>query len=224
MTSPGAGRLSRPGAGGYPRLLVYTRTTGYRHESIPAGIEALRARHDVDATEEFPSAALREYAVVVFLSTSGTVLDEAGREAFMAYLAGGGAWLGIHAAATTEYEWPWFGGVTGARFAGHPAVQTATVTVEDRSHPATRGLPPRWVRRDEWYAFRASPRPRVHVLLSVDESSYQGGTMGPDHPVAWCHTYGGGRCLYTALGHTPESFGEPAFAQHLHGALAWLMG
>jgi uncharacterized protein len=207
-----------------PRLLVYTRTTGYRHACIPAGVQALRGLGGfaVDATEEFPAPALSGYAAIVFLSTSGTVLDEAGRDAFMAYLASGGSWLGIHGASTTEYEWPWFEGVTGARFAQHPAVQAATVSVEDHGHPATSHLPARWARRDEWYDFRSNPRQNVHVLLTVDESSYCGGTMGADHPVAWCHTYGGGRCLYTALGHTPESFSEPAFVSHLRGALEWL--
>jgi hypothetical protein len=207
-----------------PRLLVYTRTAGYRHDSIPAGVRALRglAGFAVDATEEFPAASLSGYAAIVFLSTSGTVLDEAGRDAFMAYMAGGGSWLGIHGASTTEYEWPWFEGVTGARFAQHPKVQTATVIVEDHGHPATSHLPARWVRRDEWYDFRSNPRPNVHVLLTVDEASYSGGTMGAGHPVAWCHSHGGGRCLYTALGHTSESFSEPAFVSHLHGALEWL--
>ena len=206
------------------RLLVYTRTTGYRHDSIPAGVEALRGLggFDVDATEEFPAGDLAGYAVIVFLSTSGTVLDDRGRDAFRAYMAGGGSWLGIHGASTTEYEWPWFEGIAGARFVSHPPLQTATVNVEDGEHPATSHLPAAWRWADEWYEFRANPRPRVRVLLTVDERSYQGGAMGADHPIAWCHTYGGGRCSYTALGHPAEAFGDPAFVQHLRGALEWL--
>jgi type 1 glutamine amidotransferase len=210
------------------RLLVYTRTTGYRHASIPAGIEALRGLDgfDVDATQDpgmFRASRLRDYAAVVFLSTSGEVLDEAGREALIGYMADGGAWFGVHGASTTEYEWPWFGDLVGARFDRHPPVQTATITVEDTGHPATRHLGATWIRADEWYAFRANPRPRVHVLLTVDEASYDGGTMGADHPVAWRHEHGGGASCYTALGHTEESFTEPAFRRHLSGALAWLI-
>jgi type 1 glutamine amidotransferase len=210
-----------------PRLLVYTRTTGYRHDSIPAGVAALRSLdgYAVDSTEDpavFRPGQVSGYAAIVFLSTSGDVLDDAGRDAVTAYVAAGGAWLGIHAASTTEYDWPWFGELAGARFDQHPPVQDATIAVQDRDHPATRHLGPTWTRRDEWYAFRANPRPNVHVLLTVDESSYAGGTMGADHPIAWCHDRLGGRSFYTALGHTEESFGEPAFLRHLSGALRWL--
>jgi uncharacterized protein len=139
-------------------------------------------------------------------------------------MAGGGAWLGIHGAATTEYGWPYFAGLAGARFDRHPAEQTATVTVEDPDHPATSHLPRAWTWYDEWYAFRANPRPRVRVLLTVDEATYDGGTMGADHPVAWCHEYGGGRCFYTALGHAARCYAEPAFLRHLGGAVQWLTG
>ena len=209
------------------RLLVYTRTTGYRHDSIPAGVAALRNLdgYSVDATEDpavFRTGVLRDYAASVFLSTSGEVLDEAGREALIGYVAAGGAWLGIHSASTTEYDWPWFGDLVGARFDQHPPVQAGVITVADRDHPATEHLAATWTRCDEWYAFTDNPRPRVRVLLTVDEASYTGGTMGADHPIAWCHERLGGRSFYTALGHTDESFAEPAFLRHLHGALSWL--
>jgi type 1 glutamine amidotransferase len=205
------------------RLLVYTRTTGFRHDSIPAGIAALRglSGFEIDATESFPDD-LSRYAAVVFLSTSGTVLDERGRSALMSYLANGGSWLGIHAASTTEYDWEWFGGLAGARFTRHPAVQTAAIRVEDRAHPATAHLGSTWEWTDEWYEFRANPRPHVHVLLSVDETTYEDGTMGADHPIAWCHSVGGGRSFYTALGHPDSAFRDPAFLGHLRGALEWL--
>jgi type 1 glutamine amidotransferase len=213
-----------------PRLLVYSRTTGYRHESIPAGVHALRLLGEqagcaVDATEDpaaFTPGGLAGCAAVVFLSTSGAVLTDAGRDALRGYMAAGGGWLGIHGAATTEYDWPYFGGLAGARFARHPPEQTATVTVEGRGHPATSHLPAAWSWHDEWYDFRANPRPGVRVLLTVDEATYDGGTMGADHPVAWCHEYGGGRCFYTALGHAARTFAEPAFLRHLGGALEWL--
>jgi uncharacterized protein len=209
------------------RLLVYTRTTDYRHASIPAGVEALRSMdgYSVDATEDpalLRAGTLRGYAAVVFLSTSGEVLDDAGREALTGYMEAGGAWLGIHAASTTEYGWPWFGDLVGARFDQHPPVQPGTITVVDKEHPATEHLGATWTRCDEWYAFRDNPRPRVHVLLTVDEASYEGGTMGADHPIAWCHDGLGGRSFYTALGHTDESFAEPEFLRHLRGALSWL--
>jgi uncharacterized protein len=209
------------------RLLVYTRTTGYRHDSIPAGVSALRgmAGYSVDATEDpavFRGRTLRGYAAIVFLSTSGKVLDDTGRAALIEYMATGGAWLGIHGASTTEYGWPWFGDLVGARFDQHPPVQAGAITIADKGHPATEHLETPWIRHDEWYAFRDNPRPRVHMLLTVDETSYEGGTMGADHPIAWCHERLVGRSFYTALGHTEESFAEPAFLRHLAGALSWL--
>jgi type 1 glutamine amidotransferase len=209
------------------RLLVYTRTTGFRHDSIPAGVSAFRgmAGFSVDATEDpgvFRGRTLHGYAAIVFLSTSGKVLDDAGRAALIEYIAAGGAWLGIHGASTTEYGWPWFGDLVGARFDEHPPVQAGAITIADHGHPATEHLETPWIRLDEWYAFRDNPRPRVHVLLTVDETSYEGGTMGADHPIAWCHERLGGRSFYTALGHTEESFAEPAFLRHLAGALSWL--
>ena len=213
-------------------MLVYTRTTGFRHDSIPAGIAAVQAlgeRHGfaVDATEDparFTAPDLGRYRAVVFLNTTGTVLDSAGKTAFEGYLRGGGGFLGVHSAADTEYGWPFYGGLVGAYFASHPAVQPATVRVLDRTHPATAGLDPVWHRTDEWYNFRANPRPRVRVLATVDESSYRGGTMGADHPVAWYAPYQGGRSCYTALGHTIASYSEPAFLAHLLGGIRYAAG
>lgn len=212
------------------RILVYSRTTGYRHASIPAGIEAfeqLGQEHDfaVEASEglhSFRPGRLERYSAIVFLSTSGTVLDEPGRAALTHYLKQGGGWLGVHGASTTEYAWPWFEGLVGAWFDEHPEIQPAVVGVEDRGHPATEHLAAQWEHTDEWYAFRRNPREDVRVLLSVDEATYQGGTMGADHPLAWCHEYGGGRSFYTALGHADEAYQDPRFLGHLLGALRWL--
>jgi type 1 glutamine amidotransferase len=212
------------------RILVFSRTTGYRHASIPAGIEALEKlglEHGftVEASEGvhcFRPGRLERYDALVFLSTSGSVLDEPGRAALEHYMESGGAWLGIHAAATTEYDWPWFEGLVGAWFDQHPEIQPGVLAVEDRGHPATAHLGDRWARTDEWYAFRRNPRDHVRVLLSVDEATYRDGTMGADHPIAWCHEYGGGRAFYTALGHAEEAYQDPEFLRHLLGALHWL--
>lgn len=214
-----------PPARKFPRrILVFSRTTGFRHESIAAGVRAVRALHaEVEATEDpaaFTSANLSRFAAVVFMNTNGAVLTAAGRAAFEAYVRGGGGFLGVHSAAATEYDWPFFGELVGAWFDQHPAVQPATITVADADHPATAHLPPTWRRVDEWYDFRTHPTARV--LLRVDESTYDGGGMGPDHPIAWCHEHLGGRALYTAVGHTIESYAEPALRQHLGQALRWV--
>ena len=212
------------------RILVFTKTTGYRHDSIPAGVEAferLGLGHGfaVEASEgvhAFRKGRLARYDAVVFLSTSGEVLDDEGRAALMAYMDGGGSWLGVHGASTTEYDWPYFGELVGAWFDQHPAIQPAVMRVEDDTHPATAHLGPSWARTDEWYAFRRNPRADVRVLLSVDEAGYEGGTMGPDHPIAWCRDFSGGRSFYTALGHADEAYLDVPFQQHLLGALSWL--
>jgi uncharacterized protein len=205
------------------RLLVYTRTGGFRHDSIPAGVRAIGGLGFGITHTEGNLPFLDDYAAVVFLSTSGDILTEADKEELVRYLDAGGAWLGVHAASTTEYGWPWFGELVGARFDHHPDIQTATMDVEVRDHPATRHLGPTWTWTDEWYEFRASPRTSgVQVLLTVDEGTYQGGAMGADHPIAWCHEYGGGRSFYTALGHRDEAYADPAFLRHLRGALDWL--
>jgi type 1 glutamine amidotransferase len=217
-----------------PRLLVFSRTAGFRHASIPDGIRAVTeigaGRWTVDATEDssvFTSANLKNYRAVVFLSTTGDVLDDAQQKAFEEYIHAGGAWVGVHAASDTEYDWPWYGKLAGAWFLGHPAVnQEATVVVEDRTHRSTRMLPAEWKRLDEWYAFRTNPRSNVHVLASLDEKSYDPGkaSMGGDHPIMWCHDFEGGRAWYTAGGHTKESYTEPLFRQHLCEGIAWAAG
>ncbi|MET9814904.1 ThuA domain-containing protein [Streptomyces sp. NPDC006355] len=208
-----------------PRLLVYTRTTGYRHESIPAGVAALRTLGDFDvhATEDLAALeqSLGGYAAVVFLSTSGEVLTPAGRERLAAYVESGGGFVGVHAAACTEYDWPYYGELLGTWFARHPLHQPGKAVVEDHDHPATGHLPAVWDFTDEWYDFRTNPRGRVRVLATADESSYEGGGMGADHPLVWCRDHGEGRVFYTALGHAPEAYADPAFRAHLLGGVLW---
>lgn len=211
------------------RALVYTRTAQFRHDSIPAGVAALAELGrdvglGVDATEApeaFTPQALADYRVVVFLSTSGDVLTDAGRSAFGAWVREGGGFVGVHLAAGTEPGWGFFGDLVGARFTRHPDFQPATVTVEDQRHPATEHLPAQWSFSDEWYEFASNPRGTVRVLASVDERGYEGGAMGPDHPLAWCHENCGGRSFYTSLGHAEAAYADPAFRAHLAGGLRW---
>ncbi|GAA3008492.1 ThuA domain-containing protein [Streptomyces fulvorobeus] len=214
-----------------PAVLVYTRTTDYRHDSIPDGVAAfqeLGAEHGitVHATED-PRVfedGLGPYAAVVFLSTSGDVLTPAGRAGLRAHCAAGGGFMGVHAAACTEYDWPFYGALLGARFARHPELQPGTVRVEDHDHPATGHLGATWELTDEWYDFRASPRGSVRVLAGADESSYTGGSMGADHPLVWTHEHGGAAVFYTALGHTGDMFRDPDFRTHLLGGLRHVTG
>ena len=213
------------------RVLVFTRTKGFRHDSIPVGVRCLRELAaaqglEVEQTEDpavFTPANLARFRCVVFLSTTGDVLDTPAQEsAFQAWMESGGAFLGVHAATDTEYTWPWYGRMVGAYFSNHPKVQPAVQDVVDAAHPSTAHLPARWRRTDEWYNFRGF-EPDLRVLLRLDESSYTGGKNGANHPSAWCKPVGKGRMFYTAGGHTKESFAEPEFRAHLSGALRWLL-
>ncbi|HEY7376081.1 MAG TPA: ThuA domain-containing protein [Polyangia bacterium] len=214
-------------------VLLFSRTTGYRHDSIPTAIAALTelgpANGYVAASTEDPAAFtadnLAHFRVVVFLMTTGEPLDAAGEAAFEAWINAGGNWVGVHSAADTGYDWPFYGALLGAYFKQHPAIQQATVDIEVADHPATAGLPSPWVRTDEWYDFQTNPRDVATVLVTIDESTYAGGTMGADHPLVWAHaTTGGGRAIYTEMGHTIESWADPLYRQHVVGAIRWASG
>ena len=208
-------------------VLVFSKTAGFRHDSIPDGIAAVRAlgaEHGfrVDDTEDpgrFTDATLAQYKIVMFLSTTGDILDQQHKAALERYIRSGGGFVGIHSASDTEYHWPWYGRLVGAWFASHPQIQHATIRIEDADHPSTKGLPASWERAVEWYNFRSDPRGAVHVLANLDESTYTGGAMGSDHPIAWCQNVDGGRSWYTAMGHTRESYAEPLFRLHLWGGI-----
>ena len=208
-------------------VLVFSKTSAFRHDSIPDGIAAIQTLgaengFAVDSTEDaarFTDAELARYKVVVFLSTTGDILDDAQKAAFERYIRSGGGFVGVHSASDTEYRWAWYGRLVGAYFANHPEIQPATVHIEDRTHPSTRDLPAVWHRTDEWYNFRSNPRGAVHVLATLDEATYSGGKMSGDHPIAWCQAIDGGRSWYTAMGHTSESYAEPLFRLHLLGGI-----
>ena len=226
-------------------VLVFSKTAGFRHDSIPAGIAAIQQlgqQNDfaVTATEDsaqFTDANLANFDVVVFLSTTGDVLDDAQQAAFERYIRAGGGFVGIHAAADTEYGWDFYNNMIGASFRNHPAgTPTAAVDIVDPDEPSTQGLPARWTRTDEWYNYQGPIAPavngspdaadysarlsNVHVLATVDESTYgedDGNTADDDHPISWCSDYEGGRIWYTGMGHTIASYSEPDFLKHILG-------
>lgn len=215
-------------------VLVFSKTAGFRHGSIPSGIAAIQqlgADHGftVDSTEDaadFTEENLAQYEAVVWLSTTGDVLNAEQQAAFEGYVQAGGGYAGIHAASDTEYDWDWYGDLVGAYFLGHPQNQDAEVKIEDPAHPSTAGLPPVIERYDEWYNFRSNPRDNTHVLASLDETTYDagGGAMGAEHPISWCQDYDGGRSWYTGMGHTNESFAEPEFLDHILGGIRTAAG
>lgn len=216
------------------RVLVFSKTTVFRHESIPAGIAAIKKLGDqhhfvVDTTENadnFNEENLRRYKAVIFLNTTGDVLNPQQQNDFERFIQAGGGYVGIHAATDTEYAWPWYGKLAGAYFSNHPSdpnVQEGVFMVVDKTHMATDSLPDTWPRRDEFYSFKEID-PDIKVLIKIDEKTYHGGTNGDNHPMAWYHEFDGGRAFYTSMGHTNETFSEPLFLRHLWGGLNYVLG
>ncbi len=214
-------------------VLVFSKTAGFRHEEqIVAGaalVQAFGAAHGfgVEHSEDaalIEPANLARYAVVIFLHTTGDILDSAQEAALEGYVLGGGGFVGVHSAADTEHGWPFYGTLVGAYFFDHPAIQPAEVSVVDPNHPSTASLPALFSHTDEWYDYQTNvaANPAVDVLLTVDESTYTGGNMGPVHPIAWCQDLaGGGRSWYTGMGHTLASYSAPFFQEHLLGGILW---
>jgi type 1 glutamine amidotransferase len=220
-----------PAAKHRPRILVFSKTAGYRHSSIGVGKLAIMALgkqngFDVDTSEDasvFTDGNLAKYGAIVFLSTTGNILDSMQELAMEHFIESGKGFVGIHAATDTEYDWGWYGKLVGAYFLKHPAQQQATLHVVDRSDISTKHLPATWSRFDEWYNFK-DIQPDLHVLITIDEHSYTGGVNGDPHPMAWKHAYDGGRAFYTELGHTEASWQDPLYLRHVLGGIKYALG
>ena len=220
-----------PAPPGATRVLVFSKTAGYRHESIEAGKAALMRlgaanNFSVDTTEDasrITEDSLKRYAAVIFLNSTGNILDRASELDLQRYIEAGGGYVGIHAASDAEYDWRWYGRLVGGYFISHPAIQQATLRVSDGKNGSTAHLPAEWKRTDEWYNFKQRA-PDLHVLVAIDETSYKGGENGTDHPMSWYHDFEGGRAWYTALGHTVESYSDSLFLKHVLGGIQYAIG
>ncbi|OOQ59591.1 ThuA domain-containing protein [Mucilaginibacter pedocola] len=214
-----------------PRILVFTKTSGYHHESIAVGAPAimkLGAQNNflVDTTSDaskITEANLKKYAAVVFLHTTGYMLNNYQQADLERYMQAGGNFVGVHAAADAEYDWKYYGRLVGAYFDSHPEQQEAVLNVVDKNHASTKGLPDVWKRKDEWYNFK-SISPKIKVLMTIDETSYKGGKNGATHPMAWYQNFENGRSFYTELGHTNESWSDPLFLGHILGGIKYAIG
>lgn len=214
-----------------PKILIFSKTAGFRHDSIEEGVKQVKelcAKQNIDAvhtenSDYFQPDSLAQFDVVMFLNTTGDILDDTQQNHFEQFIKEGGGFVGIHSATDTEYEWPWYGKLVGAYFTSHPQVQEATISVVDHDHPTTSFLPEEWVRTDEWYNYR-NINPEINVLLNLEESSYEGGENGEHHPIAWYQEYQGGRIFYTGGGHTRSSYSEPMFRRHLSAGIAYVLG
>ena len=213
-------------------ILVFSKTAEFRHNSIEAGKTALRNMAfenniKIDITEDaaiFSEEFLKQYSAVIFLNTTGDVLDYAQQADFERYIQAGGGYVGIHAATDTEYDWKWYNNLAGAYFNGHPKIQEAKLNILDKNHPSTKGINDPWIKKEEWYNFKKF-NSDVKVLIEIDETSYEGGTHNNEqHPIAWFHEFDGGRSFYTGIGHIDKTFKDPIFLKHLLGGIEYAMG
>ncbi|TAD93261.1 MAG: ThuA domain-containing protein [Bacteroidetes bacterium] len=213
-------------------ILVFSKTNGFRHASITDGIKALgfmatENGWKIAFTEDslqFNTKNLAKYDVLVLLSPTGNVWGSAEKAALTQYVKKGGGIVGIHAATDCQSDWPWYNQMIGGTFESHPSgTPLAQLDVVDTIHLATKHLKTNWVRKDEWYNFK-NLQPDNKVLLTIDETTYEGGKNGNYHPMSWYKIFEGGRIFYTALGHTPQSYTEPLFVAHLRGGILYAAG
>jgi uncharacterized protein len=220
-------------------VLVFTKTQGYHHQSIIEGVEALRElskKHYFsmdwqDDASVFNDANLSQFQAVVFLSTTGNLFNDEQKAAFQKFIRSGKGFVGIHSASDTEYQWDWYGQLVGRYFVIHPEIQTARLQVLNRQFPGVELMPDHFLWTDEWYEFGKENVKNLTTILAVDEKSYDpntvwankktGSGMGKFHPIAWYHTFEGGRSFYTGLGHTAAAYKDPLFLAHVYGGIFW---
>ncbi len=224
--------------GGQFRVLLFTKTDGFHHESIHEGVAAVRqlaARHtfSVDWHENasiFTDKGLEKYACIIFLNTTGNILNDEQQGAMERFIKAGKGHVGIHSATDTEYDWPWYNNLIGMMFKIHPLQQTAYLDIMNTDFPGMQRFPKRLLWTDEWYDFKEILAKDLNYLIKIDEKSYNpyakwGNTeskgMGDFHPIAWYHNYDGGRAFYTGLGHIGLVYSDPLFLDHLYGGIYW---
>ena len=220
------------------KALLVTTTKGWHHESLHAGVLAIQQlgikNHFDVVLQESPTYItdknLEQFKVIIFLNTTGDILDSAAQKVMERFIQSGKGFVGIHSASDTEYDWDWYNRLVGRMFHIHPAIQTAKLNVVDSTFPGIMGFAQAGLWTDEWYEFGPEKVNDLKYILSIDENSYdpkaqwgekKGLGMGKLHPVAWYHNFDGGRSFYTALGHVPAVFSNPIFLNHLYAGIYW---
>ncbi|RPD97978.1 ThuA domain-containing protein [Aureibaculum marinum] len=211
-------------------LLIFSKTEGFRHKSIEKGVKAIKKLGKenlflVTATENadyFNKDSLNKFDAIIFLNTTGDVLNKDQQIAFESFIKSGKGLVGIHSASDTEYDWPWYGKLIGAYFDSHPKQQNAIINIVDKNHLSTKNLPLKWEHFDEWYNFKEISS-KIHVLARLDETSYVGGKNGDNHPISWCQEFDGGKMFYTGLGHTKAAYKDSKFLKHLLGGIQYVL-
>ena len=220
-------------------VLLITRTMGWHHESINEAVDAFRklaTKHHFKLTWEenvdlvITEQKLQDFDVLVFLLTSGDILNPTQQQAVQNFIQSGKGFVGVHSASDTEYDWPWYNGLVGHMFHIHPVIQTGNLRVHSRKFPGLERMPDSLWWTDEWYQFGPAQSKNLNYILTVDENSYdpiadwgekKGNGMGKFHPIAWYQEYDGGRSFYTGLGHLPAAYSDRLLMEHIYGGLFW---
>jgi type 1 glutamine amidotransferase len=219
-------------------VLLFTKTDGWHHKSINKAVDAMQAMSENhffnfewhEDASHINSDNLKKFDVVMFMLTTGDILNSKQQSALQEFIHSGKGFVGVHSASDTEYEWPWYTQLVGHSFHIHPEIQTARLKVLDRSFPGLEYMPDEGLWTEEWYEFSEAKVKGLNYLLSVDENTYKpaadwgdkkGNGMGKFHPIAWYHQFDGGRSFYTGLGHMPATYKNKAFVEHIYGGLYW---
>ncbi len=222
------------------KVLNFQADNGYQHKSKSAGkrmIEGLGAKNNWEVISSSDTSiitfnTLRNIDVLIFnnnCGSGGRIFSDAQQLALQSFVRNGGGFVAIHCAGAIWHEegafQDWYEGLVGTRLITHPKVQPALIHVEDQEHISTGHLPKEWHVRDEYHTFTYSPRKHVNVLMSLDESTYEGEPkMGGDHPFAWYQYYDGGRSFFTSLGHTFETYADEDYRKLVEGGIIWASG
>jgi len=219
-------------------VLLFTKTNGWHHKAINQGVTAinqLAEQHHFglewhEDASRINDENLKKFDAIIFLLTTGDILNEEQQKAMERFIQSGKGFVGIHSAADTEYDWAWYKKLVGRNFKIHPAIQTARISVLQPEFPGLEFLPKSFLWTDEWYEFGEEHSQNLSYILSVDEKSFspkadwgkvKGQGMGAFHPIAWYQQFDGGRSFYTGLGHVGSSYQQPLLQAHLYGGIYW---
>ena len=218
-------------------ILVYAQYDQYHKDNIPVGIlvfKEMAQKHQFGLTWTmdagiFTEESMKDYATIVFFNTKADQFTDEQKQGLKNYINNGGGFVGIHAATTTDGQWPWYNQLIGRVFTWHPQIQSGILEVIDPEFPATLHLPKKWIWTDEWYNFSEPKSDNLKVILKVDESTYNTtlglgepiSVMGDFHPIAWYQEFDGGRSFYSALGHNPETYEDERHLELIYGGIYW---
>ena len=216
-------------------ILMLRHSAGFEHTYLPDAEVALkkigvknnwhvRTTHHCQGIN---AENLAKIDLLVFATTGNLPFDDDQKQDLLNYVKGGKPFFGIHNATDTFYDWKEYGEMIGGYFSGHPWTQEVGVIIEDQEHPATRMLDENFTVFDEIYTFKSWDREKTHVLMRLDNESVdlsKGNREDHDYALAWCHEYGAGRVMYTALGHPDELWHQDWFHQHIEGCIKWATG